>query len=241
MIADWEQAELGRVREEAMTKTALRRQRLDEELASSNAETEAAQAAADKVIESFERSMDEFFARLTDAPDPVAFASAAMRMPQSPAMAPISEAAATTLRPAEPVPWPDESASAAKSEPETDAEPVVAEPAPDAEAEPVVAETVAEAAAAESAPRPAVAGEASTQVVVTGLTSFGAITSFKQSLERVDGVRRVSLGLGAAGEFIFTAAHPEGFDVSSAIRTFEDSALFQVVEDRLSVTVGANN
>jgi hypothetical protein len=76
-------------------------------------------------------------------------------------------------------------------------------------------------------------------VVVTGLTSFGAITSFKQSLERVNGINRVSLGLGTSGEFIFTAVHREGFDLSAAIQSFEDSAQFVTSNGQLRVTVGA--
>jgi len=76
-------------------------------------------------------------------------------------------------------------------------------------------------------------------VVVTGLTSFGAITSFKQSLEGVNGINRVSLGLGTSGEFIFTAAHREGFDLSAAIQSFEDSAQFVTSNGQLRVTVGA--
>ncbi|MEO8251035.1 MAG: hypothetical protein ABI578_00980 [Chloroflexota bacterium] len=85
------------------------------------------------------------------------------------------------------------------------------------------------------------AEEVSTQVLVTGLTSFGAITSFKQSLERVAGVRRVSMGLGTSGEFIFTAVHGPGFDVAEAIRSFESAAQFVATGDQLRVTVGAKD
>ena len=106
-------------------------------------------------------------------------------------------------------------------------------------AEPVVAEpVVAEPAVAEPAVEEAVE-EATTQVLVTGLTSFGAITSFKQSLESQPGILRVSLGLGTSGEFIFTAVHRAGFDVSYAIRSFEDSAEFVAGNGHLRVTVGS--
>jgi len=116
------------------------------------------------------------------------------------------------------------------------AEPVVAEPAV---AEPAVAEpVVAEPVVAEPAVEEAVE-EATTQVLVTGLTSFGAITSFKQSLESQPGILRVSLGLGTSGEFIFTAVHRAGFDVSYAIRSFEDSAEFVAGNGQLRVTVGS--
>jgi hypothetical protein len=122
---------------------------------------------------------------------------------------------------------------------ESAAEPAAAEPAA---AEPAAAESAAaESAAAEpnaEAPAEAAVEESTTQVVVTGLTSFGAITSFKQSLERVNGILRVSLGLGTSGEFIFTAVHREGFDLSAAIQSFEDSAQFVTSNGQLRVTVG---
>ncbi|MDP9468632.1 MAG: hypothetical protein M3P32_07840 [Chloroflexota bacterium] len=78
-------------------------------------------------------------------------------------------------------------------------------------AEPVAPEAVA--------PEP-VADQA-TSIQVHGLGSFGAITSFKQSLERVDGIRSVTLGLGPSGEFVYTATHAPAFDLGSAIRAIE--------------------
>jgi hypothetical protein len=129
-------------------------------------------------------------------------------------------------------------AATAVAEP-TAEEAMVAEVAEAVVAEAVVAEAVvAEPAVAEPAVEEAVE-EATTQVLVTGLTSFGAITSFKQSLERQAGILRVSLGLGTSGEFIFTAVHRAGFDVSSAIRSFEDSAQFVAANGQLRVTVGS--
>ena len=112
---------------------------------------------------------------------------------------------------------------------------------PEAEAE--VEQATVEAAVAEAPEVPAhtheSTAEATTQVLVTGLTSFGAITSFKQSLERVDGVSRVSLGLGTSGEFIFTAVHRDPFDLEAAIRSFEESAQFVASNGQLRVTVGS--
>jgi hypothetical protein len=109
---------------------------------------------------------------------------------------------------------------------------------PVAEEEPA-AEPAAATAAPAAAPVEETGEEATTQVLVTGLTSFGAITSFKQSLEHVAGIHRVSLGLGTSGEFIFTAVHRAGFDLAGAIRTFEESALFASSDGHLRVTVGS--
>ena len=107
-----------------------------------------------------------------------------------------------------------------------------------ATAEPEAEPAVVEEPVAAEAPDTEAVEEATTQVVVTGLTSFGAITSFKQSLEHVAGIHRVSLGLGSSGEFIFTAVHRAGFDLAGAIRTFEESAQFAASDGHLRVTVG---
>jgi len=76
------------------------------------------------------------------------------------------------------------------------------------------------AAAAPSSPATN-GGETSTAIVVKGLGSFGAITSFKQALERVEGVRGVTLSLGPTGEFVYRASHAGDFDLPAAIQSIE--------------------
>jgi hypothetical protein len=99
-------------------------------------------------------------------------------------------------------------------------------------------EPAVEGEAPVEAPAVGAGDEATTQVLVSGLTSFGAITSFKQSLERAEGIHKVSLGLGTSGEFIFTATHSPAFDLGAAIRSFEESAQFVQGNGQLRVTVG---
>jgi hypothetical protein len=73
-------------------------------------------------------------------------------------------------------------------------------------------------AAAPAAP----AGEpTTTEIVVSGLGSFGAITGFRQALASVEGIDGVALSLGQTGEFIFRATHATGFDVAGAIASLE--------------------
>jgi len=81
----------------------------------------------------------------------------------------------------------------------------------DTTAEPATATVVA----------PGAAGEVATAIVVHGLGSFGAITSFKQALERVDGVHGISLSLGPTGEFVYRATHEAEFDLVAAIEQIE--------------------
>jgi hypothetical protein len=68
---------------------------------------------------------------------------------------------------------------------------------------------------------PGAGGEVATAIVVHGLGSFGAITSFKQALERVDGVHGISLSLGPTGEFVYRATHEADFDLVAAIEQIE--------------------
>jgi hypothetical protein len=65
------------------------------------------------------------------------------------------------------------------------------------------------------------AGEVATPIMVSGLGSFGAITSFKQALERVEGVHGISLSLGPTGEFVYRATHDAAFDIAAAIEQIE--------------------
>ena len=82
------------------------------------------------------------------------------------------------------------------------------------------------------------AAEASTPIVVKGLGSFGAITSFKQALERVDGISGVTLSLGPTGDFVYRASHSGEFDIVAAIRSIEgQSAEITQVDGQLRVTI----
>ncbi len=88
-----------------------------------------------------------------------------------------------------------------------------------------------EAASEFEAPAAVAAPESTTtEVVVKGLGSFGAITGFRQALSNVAGIESVALSLGQTGEFVFRAAHTAGFDVRSAITTLEGDGA--KIEDR---------
>jgi hypothetical protein len=106
------------------------------------------------------------------------------------------------------------------------------------------AREAAAATAASSSPTatataaPPSGAETSTPIVVKGLGSFGAITSFKQALERVDGIRGVTLSLGPTGDFVYRASHAGDFDLVSAIRSIEGpNAGIEEVEGQLRVTI----
>ena len=82
------------------------------------------------------------------------------------------------------------------------------------------------------------AEDVATAVMVKGLGSFGAITSFKQRLERLEPVRAVTLSLGPTGEFVYRATHPRDLDLGAAITTLEPGATVDKQADgSLRVTV----
>jgi hypothetical protein len=82
------------------------------------------------------------------------------------------------------------------------------------------------------------AADASTPIVVKGLGSFGAITSFKQALEGVDGIRGVTLSLGPTGDFVYRASHAADFDILAAIRSIEGpSTGIEESEGQVRVTI----
>jgi hypothetical protein len=138
----------------------------------------------------------------------------------------------------------EETAPTAEATPATEtaaAAPAPAEP-PAAPAEPPAPVSEATKPAPEATPEPAAPAPAgsdtSTAIVVKGLGSFGAITSFKQALERVEGVRGVTLSLGPTGEFVYRASHGADFDLAAAIRTIEgDAANIERSDGSLLVTV----
>lgn len=82
------------------------------------------------------------------------------------------------------------------------------------------------------------AEEVATAIMVKGLGSFGAITSFKQRLERLATVRSVTLSLGPTGEFVYRATHARETDLGAAIETLEPgSTVDRHADGSLRVTV----
>jgi hypothetical protein len=251
-VGDWERSELERVRAEAEQRREARRAQLEKELTEHQASADREVAATRARLADYERELEAFFARLSEIDDPAAFVAAAKRMPAAPDLA----------RPGSPASPSGTSASAEADSAATDAETEV--PAPSEEtlserlaqldqrlaavaptAEPTTAAVTEPAAAATTAtvapPAPATNGtvaEASTAIVVKGLGSFGAITSFKQALERVDGISGVTLSLGPTGDFVYRASHTPEFDIGGAIRSIEGpAAAIEQVDGQLRVTI----
>lgn len=219
----WERAEIERIRAEAVRKVQTRRGQLDQELAelatTMNAERTALAARAD----GYERQVVDFIASLDGIDDPAAFAAAARRMPTpSPIRDPQPPAATVE----------ESSRGTETAKPEVDKQEAAgSDPlATAATTTPVGAAVPATGPAATPDARESAtthgdtSPEAATSIMVRGLSSFGAITSFKQALERADGIQSVTLGLGTSGEFVFSATHAAAFDMDAAIRAIEAGA-----------------
>jgi len=138
-------------------------------------------------------------------------------------------------------PMPETAASATAVEPDTQREQQLTDRLAELDSQ------LAESPAAEAptgngmAGAVAAADETSTAIVVKGLGSFGAITSFKQALERVDGIDGVTLSLGPTGEFVYRASHAADFDVIAAVRAVEGpAAQIERADGSVRVTVSRN-
>jgi hypothetical protein len=264
-VGDWERDEVERIKSEAETRRDARRTKLEQQLAEHRAASEREVEASRARLADHERELAAFFAQLAEITDPAAFVAAAKRMPRAPELnsaAPPAEAAPPEAAAPEAtsVPGDDPRLAAmgvtADSAADTAAE---AQDAPPAEA-PATPETgdsstdnrlAARLAqldqriaggtqpVAAAAPASANGGETSTAVIVKGLGSFGAITSFKQALEGVEGVRGVTLSLGPTGEFVYRASHAADFDMAAAVQSVEGpSATVEDTDGTLVVTLG---
>lgn len=236
-VGEWAKSEAERIKDEAERRVAARRTQLDEQLAADQARGEAEAKAIRDRIGGYERELDAYLAQLAEISDPAAFAAAAKRMPRppvlegdaapSPAPEPARQAAPATAS-ADPVAAAPSASTNGQQPAAANAHPTDVHPAE----EEVLAARLAELDAslpAEPAPGPAAAAPATappdtTEVVVSGLGSFGAITSFRQALADVDGIQGVALSLGGSGEFVFRATHRAGFDMAAAIATLEGDA-----------------
>ncbi len=249
-VGAWEMAEAERIKNEAEQRVVARRAQLDQQLAAETTRTEAdTKAVRDRVAE-YERELDAYHSQLIEINDPAAFAAAAKRMPKAPSLDAGPAASPANPEPATETPTPDtatatETESPASVDDQVPVEPMTAasngvpEQAPEVHPaeEEVLAARLAEldatlppAAAAAEAPAPTSAEPATTEVVVKGLGSFGAITGFRQALSGVEGIDAVALSLGQTGEFVFRATHATGFDVRNAIAQLEGDGAN--IEDR---------
>ena len=252
-IGEWAKAEAERIRKEAEQRVVARREQLELELGAETARAEAEGKALRERVGEYERELEAYHAQLAEINDPAAFAAAAKRMPRPPAFEPPARPpAAAAAAPPEPAPAPEAVPSPEGAPPEPSAPgptaTAVAAPAPERAAErgadtngvtpspevhPAEEEVLATRLAELDAELPDAEAESSmpagepttTEIVVSGLGSFGAITGFRQALAGVSGIEGVALSLGQTGEFIFRATHRIGFDVGEAIKSLEgDSA-----------------
>lgn len=238
-IGEWARAEAERIKAEAEQRVVARRSQLDQQLSAETARVEAEGTALRERVSEYERELDAYHAQLAEINDPAAFAAAAKRMPRPPVLeprqsAPLPEPAPVPSTDTGSEPTAPVSSAGAERAPATNGRSPVAPDVHPAEEE-VLAGRLAEldARLAEKPAAVVPSGEpTTTEIVVSGLGSFGAITGFRQALSAVDGIDGVALSLGQTGEFIFRATHATGFDVSGAITELEgDGAAIEARPD----------
>ncbi len=234
-VGEWETSEAERSKKEAEQRVVARRAQLDQQLAgdTTRAETDV-QALRDRVAE-YERALDAYHAQLSDIADPAAFATAAKSMPAPPKLDVLSQETAVQPPPVAAPPsagTPEPTGPTAAAEVSADAEPTWPAESSSRDAEAALNARLAELDA-KVAPAATTNGDATTtEVRVTGLGSFGAITGFRQALAAADGIEGVSLSLGPTGEFVFRAVHAAGFDMAGTITAIEgEGATVEAQED----------
>ena len=243
-IGEWAKAEAERIRQEAESKVSGRRTELDGQLKDQDSRTEHDIEGVRGRVSDYERRLSEFFDQLKEIGDPASFAAAVNRMPQPPSFdtSPAGDGASGAGGEG---PAAAGEAPSAGGEGSSGAGPPAAEAGakPDAEGESAQrdqAKTDAKAGTAvidaasgaspstngdgERGAAEETTGEGTTMIVVKGLGSFGAITAFKQSLERTEGIGSVALALGPSGEFVYRTTHDTGFDMQAAIAELEGGA-----------------
>jgi len=244
-VGEWAQSEAARIRSEAEQRVAARRSQLDQQIAADAARLRDEASSVRERAASYEQELEAYHAQLIEIEDPTAFAAAAKRMPQPPAFDATDGGVATPASvsngpSAAPAAMNDAPAQAqARAQADAQAAPVAepvqgADPGPEVHpaeeqvlAAPEVAASPSAHAAEPSAPPPAEASRGepvTTDVVVKGLGSFGAITGFRQTLAAADGIDGVALSLGQTGEFVFRATHQPSLDVAAVIHGLEGEA-----------------
>ncbi len=235
-VGEWARVEAERIKAEAEQRVAARRAQLEQQLAAEGTRTEAESKALRSRVEDYERELDAYHAQLNEINDPAAFAAAAKRMPAPPDLTPTTAPSADDAKPVPDATGPaparvqaPASADASVDEVHPAEEEVLAArlaaldqkldaaTAPSTVGPPPAATAPAGSAAAAAEP----AAETTTDIVVKGLGSFGAITGFRQSLSGQPGISGVALSLGQTGEFVFRATHAAGFDLAGTITAME--------------------
>ena len=245
-VAEWARAEAERIKAEAEQRVAARQAQLEQQLAAEGTRSDAEAEALRSRVRDYERELDAYHAQLGEINDPAAFAAAAKRMPRPPDLTP-PPAPSVDVAPAPVAATPAAAVASGDTPTAPGAEPIDASPAdPSAQVHPAEEEVLAArlaaldekpepnpdpvAAPGDATPAPAPvitpdpappASETTTDIVVKGLGSFGAITGFRQSLSAQPGIAAVALSLGQTGEFVFRATHATGFDLAGAIGAME--------------------
>ena len=219
-VGDWAKAEADRIRAEAEQRVVARRAQLDQQLAADATRNEGEAKALRERVTEYERELEAYHAQLSEISDPAAFAAAAKRMPRPPKLDGTASAPTAVEPAARPTTNPAPAAAPAASNGVT---PDVPEVHPAEEEVLSIRLAELDATLSDDAAVPA-AEPTTTEIVVKGLGSFGAITGFRQALSGVEGVEGVALSLGQAGEFIFRATHRVGFDIGAAITKLEGDA-----------------
>lgn len=115
-IGEWSEAETARIKKEAEDKVVARRARLDQDLATDEARTEADKKSVRDKVAAYERELEAYHAQLAKINDPSAFAAAAKRLPKAPDLGGPPASMAVAAQVDVPVATPAEASASAESD-----------------------------------------------------------------------------------------------------------------------------
>lgn len=115
-IGEWSEAETARIKKEAEDKVVARRARLDQDLATDEARTEADKKSVRDKVAAYERELEAYHAQLAKINDPSAFAAAAKRLPKAPDLGGTPASMAVAAQVDAPVATPAEVSASAESD-----------------------------------------------------------------------------------------------------------------------------
>lgn len=248
-IREWSKAEMARVREETESRIAARKIQLVAETERESRDTDALLDRLTAAVEAFEAETDAFFKTLLAEEDPGRLAGLAEQLPPPPSLEefPAGEPVgvhATHARAGRSPSHAPGSSAFAPTDTSQEGEPpltmTVVPTAMEAPADDASRADGLDADAAAAAEAEALLGlDEKTQLVVSGLSSVGAIAAFKGALLNSPGVSAVSVNAGDNGDVLITMTHAAGTDVRRALRDIEAFQPAVIADDGATLVVVA--
>jgi hypothetical protein len=208
-IREWSKAEMARVRQETDERIEARKTELGGETERHAASVEQLVEEVQSTVSAFEADMDRFFADLLAETDPARLATLAEQAPDPPDLSGDGPSATERM---------DDVEQRLEADAAAEAEAAASEGLESTGSDAWPTAVLAAASRTDAVPEAEDAnGPASTRLLVSGLTSVGGISAFRNALTQLSGVQSVSVSSGEKGVFVFSVKHDPGVDLDSGV------------------------